>query len=199
MIFLVTSLLFPVSTTWGTFLHAAAAIHVVLMISALLALDRLIAAIGVRRAWTRPVAWLAPTLTVSGALLFSIALLPVFGSGSVGTARTFTVLDRQMTAAGLPVAEIGPVITDAPIWLPYVGGGQGLALPFESPASVLDLARRFAATTVVQVDSGHPFAASIAAGGPDAACFEPVALGTPADSADAASIADARVFRIVCP
>ena len=54
VIFLVTSLLFPVSTTWGTFLHAAGAIHVVLIISALLALDRLIAAIGMRRRWTRP-------------------------------------------------------------------------------------------------------------------------------------------------
>ncbi|HUQ77843.1 MAG TPA: hypothetical protein VM427_03075 [Patescibacteria group bacterium] len=199
VIFLVTSLLFPVSTTWGTFLHAAGAIHVVLIVSALLALDQLIAAIRVRRRWTRPVAWLAPTLTVSGALLFSLALLPAFGIGSVGTARMFTVLDRQMTAAGLPIADIGPVISDAPIWLPYVGGGQGLALPFEAPSSVLDLARRFSAHTVVQVDPGHPFAGSIATDGPDAACFEPVTLGTPADPADAAAIAGTRVFRIVCP
>jgi hypothetical protein len=36
-IFLITSLLFPVSTTWGTFLHAAGAVHVLLIISALLA------------------------------------------------------------------------------------------------------------------------------------------------------------------
>src|SRR6185369_8594505 len=41
--FLVASLVFPVSTTWGTFLHAAGAIHVLLVISALLLLD---AAIG---------------------------------------------------------------------------------------------------------------------------------------------------------
>jgi hypothetical protein len=199
VIFLVTSLVFPVSTTWGTFLHAAGAIHVVLIISALLALDRLIAAIGRRRAWTRPVAWLAPTLTVSGALLFSIALLPAFGGGSAATARTFAALDRAMTAAGLPIAASGPVITDAPIWIPYVGGGTALALPFESPASVLDLARRFAAKAVVVVDPGHPFPASLAAGGSDAACFEPVPLGTPSDPRDAEAIADARVFRIVCP
>ncbi len=37
--FLVTSLVFPVATTWGTFLHAAGPFHVLLVISALLALD----------------------------------------------------------------------------------------------------------------------------------------------------------------
>jgi hypothetical protein len=199
VIFFVTSLLFPVSTTWGTFLHAAGAIHVLLMISALLALDRLIAAIGRRRGWTRPVAWLAPALTVSGALLFSIAVLPAFGKGSVATARTFDVLDREMAAAGLPIDEVGPIITDAPIWVPYVGGGTGLALPFEPPASILDLAHRFGATTVVVLDPGHPFAASLAGAGPAGACFEPVALGTPSDPMDAQAIIDTRVFRIVCP
>ncbi len=199
VIFLVTSLLFPVSTTWGTFLHAAGAIHVVLMISALLALDRLIAAIGVRRGWTRPVAWLAPALTASGALLFSLALLPAFGEGSVGTERALVALDRELAAAGVPVDGDGPVITDAPIWLPYVGGGVGLALPYEDAASVLDLARHFGATTVVVVSVDHPFGASVAAGDPDAACFEPVRLGSPPDAADATAIAGTRVYRIVCP
>jgi signal transduction histidine kinase len=46
VIFLVTALVFPVSTTWGTFLHAAGAVHVLLIVSALLALDALIAATG---------------------------------------------------------------------------------------------------------------------------------------------------------
>ena len=36
--FLITSLVFPVATTWGTFLHAAGAIHVLLVIAALLLL-----------------------------------------------------------------------------------------------------------------------------------------------------------------
>src|SRR6185436_15531873 len=36
--FLFTSLLFPVSTTWGTYLHAAGPAHVLLIVSALLAL-----------------------------------------------------------------------------------------------------------------------------------------------------------------
>ncbi len=56
--FLVTSLVFPVATTWGTFLHAAAPIHVLLIISALGALDAGLARLGRRLGWTRPVAWL---------------------------------------------------------------------------------------------------------------------------------------------
>lgn len=199
LIFLVTSLVFPVSTTWGTFLHSAGAVHVLLIVSALLALDRLIAGIGRRRVWTRPVAWLAPALTVAGALLFSAVLMPAFGSGSVATARQFAALDRQMAAAGLRIADLGPVISDAPIWVPYVGGGTGLALPFESPASVLDLARHFRARTVVVVAAGHPFPARVAAGEPGAACFEPVRLTAPSDPEDAAAMADTRVYRIVCP
>jgi hypothetical protein len=199
VIFLVTSLLFPVSTTWGTFLHAAGAVHVLLMISALLALDRLIVAIGRRRGWTRPVAWLAPALTVSGALLFSAVLLPSFGGGSVSTERTFEALDSQMTAAGVPIAAAGPVITDAPIWLPYVAGGTALALPFEPASSVLDLARHFRATTVVVLSRDHPFPATVAAGGPDANCFEPVDIGRPSDPVAAAALTGVHVYRVVCP
>jgi len=100
VIFLVTALVFPVSTTWGTFLHAAGAVHVLLIVSALLALDALIAAIGRRRGWTRPVAWLAPTLTVAGSILFSAVLLPAKGSGSASTARTLTDLSERLTGAG---------------------------------------------------------------------------------------------------
>ncbi|HLO36604.1 MAG TPA: hypothetical protein VK194_10995 [Candidatus Deferrimicrobium sp.] len=198
-IFLVTGLLFPVSTTWGTFLHAAGAVHVLLVISALLALDRLIVAVGRRRGWTRPVAWLAPALTASGALLFSAVLLPSFGGGSVATERTFQALDRQMTAAGLPIADRGPVITDAPIWLPYVAGGTALALPHEPLASVADLARRFASTVVVVVSGDHPFPASVAAGGPDASCFAPVDIGVPTDPEAARALTGVRVYRVVCP
>lgn len=196
--FLVTGLVFPVSTTWGTFLHAAGASHVLLIVSALLALDRLLVEIGRRRAWTRPVAWLAPALAVSGSLLFASALLPSFGTGSADTARQFDALDRRMTAVGLPIDDIGPIITDAPIWVPYVSGGTGLALPWEPLASVLDLARHFGARTVVVAGAEHPFPALVDGGGPDSACFAEVDLDAPPGTPEPA-LAGTRVFRIVCP
>ena len=43
---------------------------------------RLIARVGARRGWTRPVAWLGPLLGIFGSLLFSVVLLPTFGAGS---------------------------------------------------------------------------------------------------------------------
>ena len=82
--FLVTSLVFPVATTWGTFLHAAGAIHVLLIVSALLALDGLIARVGSIRGWTRPVAWLGPTLTIASGILFSAGLGDLRRSGRRG-------------------------------------------------------------------------------------------------------------------
>jgi len=197
--FLVTALVFPVSTTWGTFLHAAGAIHVLLIVSALLTLDALIVAVGRRRGWYRPVAWLAPTLTASGAVLFSAILLPSFGNASLLTLRRFVDLDLRLDGLGLTADASGPLITDTPIWLPYTHGGTALALPYESPTSVLDLAHRFHAPAVVSLAGDHPFRAAIATGGdPAAGCFQDVT--PPATSALGGEDADVlRVYRVSCP
>jgi 4-amino-4-deoxy-L-arabinose transferase-like glycosyltransferase len=200
LIFLGTSLVFPVATTWGTFLHAAAATHVLLIVSALLALDAAIAYAHRRRSWTKPVAWLAPTLTIAGALLFSIQLFPSFGAGSRATADSFEALDQQMTTAGMPLAEIGPVITDFPIWLAYTTDGEGLAIPVESPASVLDLARHFPGTRTLILQGGNElWPAAIDAGAPGAECFDEIDIGLPADPRLAGALRGTRVFRLVCP
>jgi hypothetical protein len=200
LLFVITSLVFPVSTTWGTFLHAAGAVHVLLVISSLLALDALIVRVGRWRGWTRPVAWLAPALTLSGALLFSALLLPSFGSGSEGTARTFAVIERQLASADLgpDVPPTAPVITDYPIWLPYVTGRPGRALPFEEPSSVADRAYHLDAKLVGVVSREHPFPGRVAAGAPGSDCFQAVPLAPPPDPDDARAVADVRLYRFVC-
>jgi hypothetical protein len=199
--FLITSLAFPVATTWGTFLHAAGPAHVLLVVTALLGLDALIVRIGSLRGWTRPVAWLGATLTVAGATLFSAALLPSFGGGSRDTAARYVALNREMAAAGLPLQSLGPVITDYPIWLSETSGVLGLALPDESPTAVLDLAAAFPGTRTVIIHGGqHTLWPDVLdAGGPGTECFDEVVLGTPADRAQAAALAGTRVFRLVCP
>ena len=53
------------------------------------------------------------------------------------------VLAAQMAAAGKRLGTTGPTITDFPIWLAAATGTRALALPAESPASVVDLARTF--------------------------------------------------------
>jgi hypothetical protein len=104
-----------------------------------------------------------------------------------------------MATAGLPIDAIGPVITDAPIWLPYVGGGTGLALPFEPPESVVDLGRHFHASVVVVTNDEHPLQAFLEAGAPGSECFQSVDIGRPADPALARALDGTHVYRLVCP
>jgi len=199
--FLVTSLVFPVATTWGTFLHAAGAVHVLLIISALLALDLLIARIGAWRGWTRPVAWLGPTLTIGSALLFSLALTG-YGRQSVEVARRYELLAERMTAVGRPLdATVGPVVTDFPIWLAEARRIPTLALPDETPTDVVDLASRFRARYLVMSDDDHgDWPAILASSAADAGCFHELDLGPPpSDPADSQALAKTRVFEIGCP
>ncbi len=80
-------------------------------------LDALIAAVGRRLGWTRPVAWLGPLLAVSASALFTAALLPGFGAGARDTQRTYAVLERELAEVGAPLDGSAPVIHDFPIWL----------------------------------------------------------------------------------
>ena len=198
--FLVTSLLFPVSTTWGTYLHAAGPAHVLLIVSALLGLDAGIERVGRIRGWTRPVAWLGGALTISGSLLFMAALLPAFGGMSGALGQRYEALASQMAAVGLPLDEQGPIITNFPIWLSESTGARALALPVESPADVLDLASRFEGTRLLILHDTHgdwPAVLDTNAAGVE--CFEEIDLGTPADPRFAHALDDTRVYRLVCP
>jgi hypothetical protein len=202
--FLVTGLFFPVSTTWGTFLHAAGAIQVLLVISALIGLDALIAWVGVRREWTRPVAWLGPVLTIGSALLFSSLILTTYGGQSVDVARRYELLGQRMAAIGRPLdTTAGPVVTDFPIWLAEARRIPTLGLPAESPADVVDLAKAFPGTRYLVVDDkddhgGWP--AILATDAPGAACFHELDLGpAPSDPDEARILGRIRVFEIGCP
>jgi hypothetical protein len=185
--FLVTSLAFPVATTWGTFLHAAGPVHVLLIISSLLVLDAGIARLGRRMGWTRPVAWLGAALGIFSGTLFSLALLPTFGEGSQGTARLYEELGRRMATAGYPLdASAGPVISNFPIWIAETQGVHGLALPDEPPLDVVDLAAAFPGTRLVVLiapQSRH-WPGDLERGAPGADCFRPIDLGPPTTNGD---------------
>jgi hypothetical protein len=195
------SLVFPAATQWGTFLHAAVPVHVLLIVTALLGLDALIVWVGMHRGWTRPVAWLGPALGVFSCALFSVVLLPSYGAASVQTATLYDELSVRMAAIGHPLdASAGPVISNFPIWMAEAERVPSLALPDEPPASVLDLAETFRGThLLVLIDpSGKHWPGDVEAGLPGAECFRPLDLGPgPAGAED--PLAQTTVYEIVCP
>jgi hypothetical protein len=201
--FLFTSLVFPAATQWGTFLHGAGPVHVLLVVSGLFALDTLIAWIGGKRGWTNPVAWLGPALGIFGSVLFSVALLSSFASGSAGTARVFDELAVRMAAAGHPLdASAGPVITNFPIWLAETQRIPTLALPDEPPSDVLDMARSFdgARYLILIQPQGKHWPTDLVAGAPDADCFRPIPLGPWTGGAGTTDpLADVTAFEVACP
>jgi hypothetical protein len=204
--FLVASLVFPVSTTWGTFLHAAGAIHVLLVISALLLLDAVIGWVGLRRGWTKPVAWLGATFAVVGSLLFSVLILPSDGQAARGTAAKYEALAAAFGPAGSPesvydlAADPGPVITDNPIWFAEAMRHHTLALPDEPIDSILDLARSFdppARLLVLGANDEGTWPATILNGDPNAECFVPIPL--PDLPEHPGALDDVLAFSIRCP
>jgi hypothetical protein len=200
--FLVTSLVFPVSTTWGTYLHAAGPAHVLLIVSALLGLDAFIAWVGVRRGWTRPVAWLGAALTVSASLLFLAAPtgMPFVGGQSQAFVTRYAAIDAALAAMHRPITEQGPIITNFPIWLGVATGAEALALPNESPASVADLASHFGSRLLVMVGDEHgDWPGVLDEGGPGTECFHELAVPVPADTKRAEALDDVRVFEVACP
>lgn len=201
--FAVATVVFPVSTTWGTFLHAAGAIHVLLVISALLVLDALIGWVGKRRGWTRPVAWLGPAFAIAGCLLFSGVLLTSDGEAARATAIRYEALARALEDgdAGIVLSdEPGPIITDFPIWLAEATRHATLALPNEPVESVRSLASAFdPPARLLIVDAGNEgiWPAAILSGAPGSECFLPLTLP---DSPDHPGVLkDILAFRIRCP
>jgi hypothetical protein len=197
--FVATTLLFPVATTWGTFLHAAGAIAVLLIVSAALILDGLIERLRAHQGWTRPVAWLGPTLTIPAALLFSVTLLPAEGAAARDTQARYAALPAALAAAGMPLdAQAGPIISDFPIWLAESTGHTAIALPNENAASVVALATAFGSTMlIVQANDDGRWPKAASDGEPGSNCFRNVPL--PHLLATTDPLKGVLVYSVACP
>ena len=82
--FAITTLVFPVQTRWGTFLHASVPAAVLLLVAGLAGLDEGLAWVGRHRGWTRPVAWLGPLFAAFGAVLFMVPGVITYGGQARG-------------------------------------------------------------------------------------------------------------------
>ena len=201
VMFLITSLLFPAATQWGTFLHAAAPVHVLLVMTGILGLDAVITRIGERVGWTRSASWVGALGSAIVSLMFTAVLLPSYGQGSRDTARHFEELGARMAAIGRPLdRDAGPVISNFPIWMAETQRVDSLALPDESPEDVLDLAAHFPGTTLVVVvgKASNNWPADVQSGQPGADCFTPLDLG-PYGGTGQDPLAETIVYAIGCP
>jgi 4-amino-4-deoxy-L-arabinose transferase-like glycosyltransferase len=152
--FITTSILFPVATLWGTFEHSSGPLLVGLVVAAAVGADAFVAWLVRRRAWERQNAWLAPAallaLTVPIAA-FQIAVASRQAATDQGTiAAVATAVPGALTSAG--VSSDAPVITDRPVWLADALTRETLALPAEPVSTVIALAQRFGAQSVVVVE-----------------------------------------------
>jgi hypothetical protein len=199
IMFLVTSLLFPAATQWGTFLHAAGPVHALIVLCAVLAADAGLARLGRRLAWSKSVGWVGAVGLAAVSLLFSATLLPTFGSGSRATAATYVQLGPRMAQAGHPLDAGVPVISNFPIWVAETQRVPSLALPDEPPVDVLDLAAAFPGTRYLILTSpeGKHWPADVQASLPGAECFSPVDLGAPVGSGTD-PLATTTVYEITC-
>lgn len=200
IMFVLTSLLFPAATQWGTFLHAAGPVHALIVLSAILAIDAGLNRLGRRLAWSKAVGWVGAIGAVAVSLLFSAVLLPSFGSGSRATASTYEQLGQRMRDAGHPLDRPGlRVISNFPIWVAETQRVPSLALPDEPPEDVLDLAATFPGTRYLILTSaaGAHWPADLGSGLPGAECFAPVQLA-PYSGHGEDPLATTQVYEIGC-
>jgi nucleotide-binding universal stress UspA family protein len=200
--FLATSLVFPVATQSGTYLHASGSAFVLLTVCCIAALDAFIVLVGRLRRWTRPVAWLGPAFAI--ATVAPLCALTVTGIAhqAEDTRNLYDSLPAAMARAGQPLDGATPVITDNPVWLAEAARVPTLALPEESPDAVLALARQFGAgLLVVRTDGNGAWPDVLNLGGTASKCFQEVPLAdiTGSKPAEGSPLARIRAFRIVCP
>ena len=149
--FLVTSLVFPVATTWGTFLHASGPIHVLIVLSALLAVDAGIARLGAppRLDAARRLAGRAARRVLRPAVLAGPAAVVRRGlardAGLLRGARCTDWRPSASRSARTPTRSSATSRSGSP----RPAGCSTLGLPDEPPADVVDLAQTFGARLLV--------------------------------------------------
>jgi hypothetical protein len=200
--FLVTTLVFPVATQSGTYLHAAGPAFVLLTVCCVVALDAFIARVGKLRGWTRPVSWLGPAFAIAAIAPLCVVAVGTIAQGADEVRVRYEALPAAMARAGVPLDGKSPVITDHPIWLAESARIPTLALPEESPQAVLDLAGHFGARLlIVRDETDREWPEVLKNGGTAAGCFQEVPLTEISGAAPAkgSPLASIHVFRIVCP
>ncbi len=159
--FLVTSLVFPVATQWGTFLHASGPLLAGLIVVTMLGLDSAVSRVGSYRGWSRSNLWLGPAVVLSLVVPFGLVQVSAVSSQAEtrGTriAAVTAALERLPEVAAAPRAGNAPqmqatLISDRAVWLAEALRRPVIALPDEPPRAVGQLGADFGTRLVVILD-----------------------------------------------
>jgi 4-amino-4-deoxy-L-arabinose transferase-like glycosyltransferase len=172
--FVVTSVVFPVATLWGTFEHAAGPLLVGFAVLAVIGGDALVARIRGWRAWPRPNAGMAPAALT--AVVLAMAVLQVVLAGVQARARQVQISGVAAAVRDVAASD-DALISDRPLWLGAALNVPTLALPRDGSAAVAQVAQRFGADLVVMVDGDDG-----ATGAVEGPCFEKLPVVAPADA-----------------
>jgi hypothetical protein len=179
---LADTLVFPVATLYGTFLHGSAPVLALLAIGA--------AEVAVRGArWASRVqggneaAALVAVVAVVWCLLATSFGAADYAAWANAVAARYQALGGALAAAGVPD---GVVIATHPSWVWRESGRSSVVLPDEDAASVLSLAAAYHATAVVVDGTDGPWPAAAAA----TPCLVPMDL--PPD------LSPLTAFRVTC-
>lgn len=159
--FLVTSLVFPVATQWGTFLHASGPLLAGLIVATMLGLDVAVRRVGSYRGWSRDNLWLGPTVVLS--LVAPFALVQVSAVSSQAESRAMRIAAAVVALERLPEIATAPragdppqmraaLISDRAVWLAEALRRPVITLPDEPPHAVGQLGADFGTRLVVILD-----------------------------------------------
>jgi hypothetical protein len=179
LVFVITTLAFPVATLWGTFEHAAGPLLVAFVVLAALGGDALVARVRAWRNWPRPNAGMAPA-ALAAVVVAMTALQLTFAAIQTG-AREKQINAVAQTLRANGVVNGQPLITDHPLWLSDALDTPTLVMPQDGIASVGLVAQRFDAEFLVLVD-GPPADASVATQMSTARCLIRTGIAAPADA-----------------
>lgn len=159
--FLVTSLVFPVATQWGTFLHASGPLLAGLIVASMLALDAALSRVRQGRGWSRANLWLGPAMALALVMPFGLLQVSVLSAQAETREERVTAaadaLERLPELAAAPRAGEAPrmraaLISDRPVWLAEALRRPVIALPDEPPRTVARLAADFGTRLVLILD-----------------------------------------------
>jgi 4-amino-4-deoxy-L-arabinose transferase-like glycosyltransferase len=150
--FVLTSMVFPVATQWGTFEHAAGPLLLALAVVAALGGDAFVARVRQWRNWPRPNAGMAPAAL--SAVVLAMSVLALLFASVQAQSR-----ERQIAAVVVAVNETpgfphdgSTIASDLPIWLSDALDVPVAVLPVEPASQVATYLAQFKPSAIVLVD-----------------------------------------------